>query len=557
MSSVAGPSSSSTVSPATSPQAPSGGVRTGISRVALAVGVVGLSVTAVLALAAWWAHRANEHRLIQQRVREGSAVLEGAIPRYQTPLAAAAELAEATAGAPDAFAEVMAPLVGRDRQFSSASLWPLGTASPEPVAVIGERPALADAPPEFISAFLDRSARASKLSVLDLLDRPVPLLGYSFTSLRPDHRYMAYAERALPADRTAVVQRDSAFADLDYALYLRDADRQPALLVSSTRRLPLRPPTASATVSFGDTDLDLVVRAKGDLGGPLMALLPWLIAVAGGLVSLGAALLTERLFRGRDHAQALASQLQRVADENGRLYEEQRTVALTLQHSLLPEALPAVDGLEMAVRYEAGTELLEIGGDWYDVIEVGDGRVVFVVGDVSGRGLHAATVMATLRFATRAYAAQGDPPSTILSRLGRLLDVRSDAHYAPVLCGGVEVGARRVTLASAGPPGPILIDENGARLVGTEVGVPVGAAAAPRYGSVSLSVAPRATLLAFTDGRYERRGETMDAGLARLVRRAASDARLGLDALLGRLVDGQGDGGGPDDTAILGLRWAT
>ena len=148
-----------------------------------------------------------------------------------------------------------------------------------------------------------------------------------------------------------------------------------------------------------------------ELGGTLLARLQWLLLGFGLVLTVGAAALTERLVRRREQAQRLADQLGVVADENARLYAEQRTVAQTLQHSLLPETLPETPELTVRARYIAGVAEIDIGGDWYDVIELDNGNVLFVVGDVSGRGLRAATVMASLRYAIRAYAAQGDDPA--------------------------------------------------------------------------------------------------------------------------------------------------
>ena len=142
-----------------------------------------------------------------------------------------------------------------------------------------------------------------------------------------------------------------------------------------------------------------------------------------------------RLVGRRQHAEELAT-------ENARLFAQQRTVAQTLQHSLLPDVLPEVAGASVAVRYLAGAEEVDIGGDWYDVIALDGGRTLFIVGDVSGRGLRAATVMAALRFGARAYAAEGDEPEIILSKLSQLLSVDRDGHFATVLCGDARSSTR-------------------------------------------------------------------------------------------------------------------
>ena len=76
----------------------------------------------------------------------------------------------------------------------------------------------------------------------------------------------------------------------------------------------------------------------------------------------------------------------------------------------MPEQVPAIPGMQIAVRYLPGASGTEVGGDWYDVVPLGDGRFVFVVGDVSGRGVRAAALMASLHYASRAYALEGHPP---------------------------------------------------------------------------------------------------------------------------------------------------
>ena len=188
----------------------------------------------------------------------------------------------------------------------------------------------------------------------------------------------------------------------------------------------------------------------GVLGGDLLDILPWLVIAFGLVTTLGSAALVEWVLRRRDDAE-------RLSEENARLYAGQRSVAQTLQHSLLPERVPNVAGLDLAFRYLPGAGGTDIGGDWYDAIPLDDGRVMIVVGDVSGRGLHAGTVMASLRYSIRAFASQGDMPATVLAKLTRLLDLGHDRHFATVLCVVVDIAARTITTANAGHPSPILI----------------------------------------------------------------------------------------------------
>jgi serine phosphatase RsbU (regulator of sigma subunit) len=163
--------------------------------------------------------------------------------------------------------------------------------------------------------------------------------------------------------------------------------------------------------------------------------------------------------------------------------------------------------------------------------------------------------MAALRFAIHAYAAQNDPPDAILSKLSKLLNVGRSGQLATILCAMVDVEAHRLTVTSAGHLPPLLISEGSGTFVESEVGVPIGVRSGARYTSTSIDTPRAATLVAFTDGLVERRGESIDEGLARL-RRAASSNHVSLDDLVGRLIEDLRLDGGEDDTAIAALRWS-
>ena len=210
-------------------------------------------------------------------------------------------------------------------------------------------------------------------------------------------------------------------------------------------------------------------------------------------------------------------------------------------------------GVEIAARYVAGVDELEVGGDWYDVIPGPSGRCVFVVGDISGQGLRAATTMAELRFAVRAYLAQGDDIATVLTRLRALLDIEVDHQFATVLLGELDPVAGVLRVVSAGHFGPLLISAGRAELLDCPVAPPVGVATpvAPRV--TEFRVSGPTTLLAFTDGAVERRGEVIDTGLERFRSTAEAAQAQPLPGILDRLMPTAA--GGRDDTVLLGLRW--
>jgi serine phosphatase RsbU (regulator of sigma subunit) len=275
--------------------------------------------------------------------------------------------------------------------------------------------------------------------------------------------------------------------------------------------------------------------------------LPWGIFIVGLLFTVGVVFMTERLLRRRHFAEQLA-------EENRRLYGEQRNVSLTLQRSLLPRALPTIDGMDFAARYIPGESGVEVGGDWYSATAIDDHRFVFVVGDVSGRGLAAATIMAGLRYTIRAYAAIGYSPERILEMGAKVINIGTDRHFATVLVGLVDNDRHEITMANAGHLPPLLLNDGSSEFVDVPVGVPLGVGG-PAYEARTWPLRPHSTLIAYTDGLVERRDETLDAGLDRL-RKVASLGAPTVDELVTKIADSLlTDHGSDDDTAILAMRW--
>ena len=205
----------------------------------------------------------------------------------------------------------MTPYVGQGsgRPFVSVSLWRASDPGRGPLVVLGAPSVLASRKEE-AQPFLRRAARSSGLSVIGLLGGPTPRLGYAFSA--GAGRFVAYGASALPANRYAPVPNESAFSDLDYALYLGPSAKPAALLVASARRLPLSGRHTTVTVPFGNTHFTITVAARRSLGGSLPQRLPWAIAIVGTLLSLGAAALTARLIDRRCVAEDLAGRLEKL-----------------------------------------------------------------------------------------------------------------------------------------------------------------------------------------------------------------------------------------------------
>jgi PAS domain S-box-containing protein len=282
-------------------------------------------------------------------------------------------------------------------------------------------------------------------------------------------------------------------------------------------------------------------------------------AVAGAPLRVAGETLGVLVIASRDrvYAEEDLLLLELVADRCARairqseLYEAAREAALSLQRSLLPASLPAVPGLDVAARYLPGQDGTEVGGDWYDLFTLADGRVALVVGDVVGRGLRAAARMGTIRTALRAYALEAPAPSIALSRLDRFVALQDPVEFTTVLVAFIAPATGHAQLASAGHLPPVLVDEDGARPLETPADPPVGMAVEPRR-DLTLHLAADATLIGFTDGLVENRATGLEPGMRRLCElpRPGDAARVVVD----RLVDELATPDGGDDIAILAAR---
>ena len=220
-----------------------------------------------------------------------------------------------------------------------------------------------------------------------------------------------------------------------------------------------------------------------------------------------------------------------IAIENARLYQERTRTAQTLQRALLPPHLPQIAGLELAAGYRAAGEGNEVGGDFYDVFQQGDGSWVLVVGDVCGKGPQAAAVTALARYTLRAHAVAGLRPSYMLARLNDALLRQRAPGFVTVALARLELHERGATveLATAGHPLPIVARGGTATPLG-DVGTPLGIIEQPELPEVTLELAPGDLLAFYTDGVSEaaapRRLLTEDdAGRARGRARAAEGPR--------------------------------
>ncbi|GHF21908.1 histidine kinase [Amycolatopsis deserti] len=233
-----------------------------------------------------------------------------------------------------------------------------------------------------------------------------------------------------------------------------------------------------------------------------------------------------------------------------RSYDEARAVALTLQHAILgPTDLPG----GFAVRYEPAVRPLEVGGDWYDVARLPDGRIAVVVGDCVGRGLAAASVMGQLRSACSALLLSYGDPARALDQLDGFARQIPGALCTTVFCAVVDPVAGIVTYSSAGHPSAVLSHADGSdQLLDQALSVPLAVRRSKDRPRATVPLRPGSVLLLYTDGLVERHGQPIDeaiegarVALREVPRRQSAEIT---EHLLDRLLPPSGHN---DDVAVL------
>jgi serine phosphatase RsbU (regulator of sigma subunit)/anti-sigma regulatory factor (Ser/Thr protein kinase) len=221
----------------------------------------------------------------------------------------------------------------------------------------------------------------------------------------------------------------------------------------------------------------------------------------------------------------LAADRAALAIDDARV-SEMRAVTSIMQRTLLPERLPEIPGLRFSVKYLPAGTGVKIGGDWYDVFQLGDGRLAFVIGDVVGRGVLAASVMAESRTALRAYLVQGHQLTEVVAMLNDLLVSMGRNRGATLSILALDPEAEELEAVTAGHLPPLLIDPGGGpRLLEQRPGLQVGIRSGNEYEAFRYPFPVGSRLLLYTDGLIERRGESIDVGLGRLTAAAQAAAR--------------------------------
>jgi PAS domain S-box-containing protein len=362
-------------------------------------------------------------------------------------------------------------------------------------------------------------------------------------------------EQAARMQAESMAERLSKLQDLTTALEALKLDE---ILPQLTTRLAELFGVEAAEVQIsGEHDQPRVVRAAG---GQVQSV-PRELAATGADRWRQVPLVIERTTVGylrlaqpvgRSFSPSERSLLQDAADRaalairRAELHEREHRIAVELQRGLVPKSLPEVSGIDLAAAYVVAGRGAQVGGDWYDAFEMLGGRLGLVVGDVTGRGIRAASAMGQLRTLTRAFAlAQGGhrTPGEALTQLNRHQLQIGEEHLFTIVYGIIDPRRGTISWANGGHPPPLLRGADGTcRYLDGGNGL-MGVEDNP-YDTHEERAGPHDVVVLYTDGLIERRGESLDVGLVRLADAAATgpeDAQRMCDHILDELQEPNGE----------------
>lgn len=468
--------------------------------------VGGLLLSLVAAWLAGVLHQSQERELLRGRAVEVGALLTQAINAIPDRLAAHGIVLRATQ--PDA--SIYEQIAARDVETSQ------GRAS---FAWLRSRPD---------GSFVVLSARGASLRTGAVVtgERAEPMsralasrdivpgrvlggsrdLGFALGPPTAPDGTVLYQENALGADVNPPRQAGTGpFAEVDVVLYGTPTPDTSQALVATTDELPLQGDVARVPLPVGPATWLLEVRAKEPLTGSLASTAPWLAFAAVLTLALALTVCAEIADRRRREA------LQRYATE--------REASELFQRSLLPH-LPVLPDLDIAARYLPSQRGQEVGGDWFDVFPLSDGRVGVVIGDVMGHDLVAASGMAQVRSALRAYARREPDPAVVLNLLDDVVSEMEMAELVTVFYGVLSAtdphGGRVLRWCNAGHLPPLLLAEGTCKVLHERASLLIGTPVAVVRESSQTILSSGTTLVLFTDGLVEAPGASIDEAMEEL-----------------------------------------
>jgi len=515
-----------------------------LSAVALVV-LLGLTILGTLAIRS--EVRGQENRLLVERTREVSLIMSTEITSVTDELNVLAGVLRATDNSLPAFVRASEATVAQSGGSQTAAI--VHHTSRGYVVRIANGTGLHRG-----QLITDRRAAAFNRTLAT--PRVVPtevigsgadrLLGFALGPPKAPPGQVLYLQVHLGQVGPSLLASSTPFTELRFVVF---AAPRPKVgeIVSANASYPLPGAVQSLRFRVGTSTWTLVAAAREPLVGGTVADAPW-IAFAVGL-ALGVVITAVVEIETRRRRSAVTA------------YRTEHQLAEALQRSLLP-TLPTVGGLELAARYLPGSADQEIGGDWYDVFELGDGRVGITIGDVVGHDISAAGLMSRAQTALRSYALLGEEPRIVLDRLDRVIATFGDGRLVTVFYGVLNqadgTGGRTLTFANAGHPAPLTYHpDSGVSQLQTESSMLLGVAiptGEPRsQHEVRLPVG--STVVLFTDGLVEVPGVSLTDQFVRLREVAAAGAADAApeevcDRLLERMVPDRLR----DDIALLVVR---
>jgi serine phosphatase RsbU (regulator of sigma subunit) len=335
------------------------------------------------------------------------------------------------------------------------------------------------------------------------------------------------------------------FHELSVVLYDGPRPVPAQVVVTTTKDLPLTGRVRNLALPVGASRWLLAVSSPQPLVGTVAAWAPWVALAVGVAASALIAATLEQVVRRRDNAVAL--------------YRSEHRVAESLQHRLLP-TLATVPGLDIASRYVAASDGQQVGGDWFDVFDIGAGSTAVVIGDVMGHDIDAAVAMAQVRSALRAYALENNEPAPVLERLAQLVQAFHVTGLVTVVYGVLgpptREGVRQFRWANAGHLPPLVrLAQGQVHELGDGRSSVIGAPVSEPRSQGQALLAPGWSLVLYTDGLVERPGTDLSDSVGQLraclehQRPGTSAEELCNAALVARTIDQV-----RDDIAIVAIR---
>ncbi len=508
---------------------------------AAAVLVVGVTLSCTLGIVLNRSVDAAKQHLRVTQVHEVESAIRATLQPVQAPLVSIVRLADE--GDVTAIRSLAQSEVGGGAPFTDLTLWRIRDGS----AVVaftdgasGGRLRRIDASVRSWLRSSDLSGSGSDVAFVD--SRPASLLYFeSGSTAASQHQYLAIGEVALPVGRLRLPS-NSPLSGLSFAWYL-GAPSDAMHPVESTLQAGTTGSVA-ASIPYAGQTASIVMGASAATG----TLPTWsgtLALALGLLLSVLIAGFTFIVTRRRAQAELREAAMRQQA-------ETQILVSRQIQKILLPPVVDDAAGIEAQARHITGSTDFEIGGDWYDTVEVA-GTLAACIGDVAGRGIDAASTMSLLRSGHRAYALERLAPDEILTRLDEMVRVQRGDRFATALCLRIHGDTGLVEVSNAGHLPPIIASGDGVRAVPLATGRPIGVPGTASRSSTIFELHPGDVLALFTDGLVERRGESIDEGLGRFSARLAETFRA--DLRMDQLADALAPEACDDDIALLLFKW--